>query len=220
MQHSQIRSINETVKLFAHKNPTTVQKTLKVLKFQQDIVTDITPAFTVTDLNPGYYSTEIVTPDESCYLLILFCGSPIVLRVGNPPLEFLFYTDPSITVPFTHYDEHGAVIETGNLTELQDGFYFHGPINLDLGYIEVFNRPHILSVPYCDESITVAVAVIWTKRVLKRKFGSKVLKQSFTQRTMKQGFSLNTLKKTFSRKTIVSGFTSKTKRVTFKAKKC
>jgi len=220
MQHSQLRSKNEVVKLFAHKNPATVQKTLKVLEFDGVVATDVTPAFSVTDLNTGYFSTEIVTPNKNTYLLVMFCGSPIVLRVGEPELQFLFYTDQGIDVPFTHYDEFGTSLEESSLTELVDGFYHHGPISEDLGYIEVFNRPHILSIPYCEKGIGVQVQVIWNAKVVSRKFGVKTQKIKFNQITNKVGFKQSTVQQKFSTSTVKKLFTTKVNAVKFKTKTC
>lgn len=220
MQHSQLRSINETVKLFAHVNPATVVKTLQVFKYKVGVITDITPSYTVEDLNVGYYSTEITTPFESCYLLILFCGNPIVLRVGDPQLQFFFHYKPLKTIPFNHFNEFGSEIESGILTELLNGFYVHGPISSDLGYIQVLNKPYIISVPYCDKSIQVAIAVVWSKKVIVQKFGTVTVKRIFSNKVSQLSFNLNTIKQSFTNKTFLNKFSTIIRKQNFKTTKC
>jgi len=217
MQHSQLRRLGESVKLFAHKNPATVEKTLSVLKLRGGVITNITPVYAVSDLNTGYFSTELTCPSEDCYLLVLFCGSPVVLRVGDPDIEFIFWADEGMEIPYTRYDEFGTLMNSGELDELQDGWYHRGPLDTVLGYIEVFGSPYIISVPYCDGSIRVTIQVVWSTRVHKRKFGVGTKKLIFKSNLRSQlSFkSLSVYKKfnyllytsTFKEKTLTQRFT-------------
>ena len=110
MQHSLIRAKNETVKLFSHKKASRASGALIVYQFNyHEGITDITPAYTISNLNTNYYSTEIVTPNESCYLLILFNNNPIVLRVGSPKLQFIYWTKRNALIDYKHYNEFGAL---------------------------------------------------------------------------------------------------------------
>lgn len=216
MQHSQLRQRGESVKLFAHKDPQTVQKTLSVLQLKDGLITDITPSYDVDDITSGYYSTEIVCPKDDVYLLILFCGSPIVLRVGDPDLEFVFWADTGMSIPYKHFDEFGTLLESGVLDELRDGWYFKNIPNPTLGFIEVFGTPYIVSVPYCDESIKVSIQVIWSAKVHKRKFGTKTLSQTFNAQTIIQKFNKKTEVLRFNSETKIVGFSVKTIKRTFK----
>jgi len=220
MQHSQLRSKNETVKLFAHKNPETVEKTLVVYDFNGTVANDITPTYSVQELNPGYFSTEIVTPNNDTYLLILFCGSPIVLRVGSPKLQFIFYSKKKNLIPYTHFNEFGEMLSYGELDKIIGDFYFYTPVNEDLGYVEVFKKPYILSTPYCDPSISVFVAIVWNKRVMKKKFGSITEKLHFFQLTKKEYFKEKTNKKGFKENTNKENFKLKVIKKRFYTKPC
>ncbi len=215
MQHSQLRRLGEQVKLFAHKNPATVQKTLNIIQLKNGVATDVTPSFTVDELNPGYYSTEIECPREDAYLLVLFCGSPIVLRVGQPDLEFLFWADEDMTIPYSHFDEFGQTVDTGSLDELTLGWYHKDNLSTQLGFMEVFGSPYIISIPYCDASIKVSIQVVWSTRVQTRKFGTEVIKRSFSSDTIKRLFKSNSYinnftsllyTQSFSKKTLIRGF--------------
>ena len=108
MQHSLFRKRQETVKLFSRKKRGDVNK-LKVYTFSStDGLTDVTPTYTINSLNNGYYSTEILTPDEDCYLLIFFNYNPIILRVGLPPLQFFYWSKKDQIYPYEHL--HGVNI--------------------------------------------------------------------------------------------------------------
>jgi len=216
MQHSQLRRIGETVKLFAHKNPAFVVKELEVLQLKDGSLTDITESYVVNELNPGYFSTEVVCPRDDCYLLIKFCESPIVLRVGDPELNFIFVAKPNLDVPYKRYDEFGTVVSSGNLTELEGGWYYKDDINTSLGFIEVYNRPYIISLPYCDGSLSVAVQVIWNSSVQVKKFGATTIKasfktstltNSFTQKTELNNFKTSLSKQLFKENTVAMKFT-------------
>ena len=200
MQHSQIRGKAEILKIFSHKDPLTVQKTLSVFKYDsQGNYADITPQFSVEDLNTGYYKTSIVTPNEDCYLNIIFCGSPMVVRVGDPALQFMFFTDQAIDVPFIHYDEFGTELATGSLTELLNGFYHYTPADVQLGYIEIYGRPNVLNIPYCSKDIGVAIDIEWAKKVIKREFGVTTIIREFSLKRTTQVFDVITKKQEFDR---------------------
>ena len=160
MQHSQLRKPNEKVKLFA-KVSSQQNLSLTVWEFKNGSLEEITPHYVINDLNTGYYSTEIITPDHSCYLLLLFCGNPIVLRVGNHPLQFFFWAPKQKTYGYKHFNEFGALLDQEELIDIVYGFYYTTPINDTLGYIEVLGKPCIIHVPYCFGSVGVGIDIDW-----------------------------------------------------------
>jgi len=192
MQHSQLRKPNEPVKLFA-KTPTNGPQNLEVYEFVNGVMVDITPTYSIESLNTGYYSTEIVTPDHSCYLLIMFNGNPIVLRVGEPILQFFFWAPKQKTYSFQHFDEFGSKLDEGVLSGLGLGFYYTTPISDTLGYIEVLGKPYVIHVPYCSGSVGVGIDVDWKRTIIRQQFGVDTTKLNF--KLNKKINTFNVLKK-------------------------
>lgn len=220
MQHSLLRNKGEVVKLFSHKDPTKVQKTLLVYSFtpEEGIQEILYPNPNITDLNVGYYSTEITTPDFDCYLLILFCGNPIVLRIGNPPLQFMYWSGKRINIlPYHHFDEFGVLKAQGDLLSLGYGFYYYTPVEETLGYIEVEGRPHILNVPYSVQGCGVGIDIDWQRSIKRQTFGVNVKNQvfklnnvksiEFSRGVIEHKFDLDVSKNKFDVKTIKRKFT-------------
>ena len=178
MQHSQLRKPNESVKLFAKTPVGGIQK-LEVYEFINGTLQDITPAYAIESLNTGYFSTEIVTPDHSSYLLIKFNGNPIVLRVGEPTLQFFFWAPKQKSYSYTHFDEFGSKLDEGLLDGLGLGFYYSTPVSDTLGYIEVLGKPYVLHVPYCSGSVGVGIDIDWKRTIKRQQFGLAVTKLNF-----------------------------------------
>jgi len=199
MQHSQLRKPNEKVKLFAKTSSTQTNLSLTVFEFKEDgTLSNITPSYTVKPLNQNYFSTEIVTPDHSSYLLILFCGNPIVLRVGEPKLQFFFWSEKSKPYPYTHYDENGQILDEGTLKELGHGFHYTSPVSDVLGYIEVLGRPYIIHVPYCSGSVGVGIDIDWKKTIKRRQFGLSIRKINFKLNNSELKFEKRVIPLSFS----------------------
>ena len=210
MKHSLLRKKSEIVKLFSHKDPTKVQKTLSVFSFGEFGLSDITPNFNVTDLNDGYYSTEIITPNIDTYLLILFCGSPIILRVGHPPLQFFMWSADGNIEEYTHYDEDGVVVSQGNLNLLNYGFSYYTPVEETLGYVEVRGRPTILNVPYSVSYAGIGINVDWHSTIIRQEFGLKTTILDFELNTINNIFKTKTTQKSFEMETIYNEFDMET----------
>jgi hypothetical protein len=211
MQHSQLRKPNEPVKLFA-KASSQQQKSLLIYEFNDNgTLSDITPiGYQIDDLNTGYFSTEIITPDHSCYLVIQFCGNPIILRVGEPELQFFFWAPKQKTYTYFHYDEFGTKLDEGELKALGLGFYYTTPISDTLGYIEVLGKPYVIHVPYCSGSVGVGIDIDWRRTIKRQQFGLEISKlnfklnkreYSFTRKTKEFKFNLRIRKQNHSVKT-------------------
>ena len=220
MQHSQIKQKFERVKIFAKKDPNNVNKVLQIFKFKDNLRTDITPTYTVDDLNPGYYSTEFDTPNEDCYILILFCDSPMVIRVGEPTLEFIMWNKPGRVIPYIHYDEFGVNVSEDVMIEIGYGFYYYTPVISELGYVEIYGKPSVINIPYCSPHIGVPIDIEWAKKVIKLQFGVKSIKQKFSIKTLKHNINIVQKKQSFNRKTIKKSFQTKIIKQEFKAKVC
>ena len=206
MQHSLSRLPNERVKLFSQRSSVYTDR-LRVYKF--DLVsgiTAITPAYSLTPLNEGYYSTEITTPNEHCYLLILFNYRPIVLRIGTPKTQFFYWSQKNTRNEYKHYNEYGALVSEGALKTLLHGFYYYTPIEDDLGYIEVNDKPHILNLPYKMSAAGVGINVDWRKTIIRREFGVNSNKVIFKLNTTKNEFNLSKKINKFEKITTINRF--------------
>ena len=218
MQHSLFRDKGETVKLFSHKDPSKVRKTLQVFVYTERGFEEISQSYLITDLNIGYYSTEIVTPDENCYLLILFCGNPIILRVGSPKLQFMYHsTNYDKDFTYHHFDEFGILKAQGFLNRLGSGFYFYTPIEETLGYIEVNGRSYVLNIPYNIKTAGIGINVDWRRTIIRQTFGVKTTQLNFKlNNVIKREFAVDTVKHTFEVKTRENKFNLKTIKQKFK----
>jgi len=217
MQHSQLRKPNEPVKLFA-KASSQQTKSLRIYEFQENgTLTDITPQnYQINDLNTGYFSTEIITPDHSCYLVIQFCGNPIILRVGEPTLQFFFWAPKQKTYTFTHYDEFGTKIDEGDLSALGLGFYYTTPISDALGYIEVLGKPYVVHVPYCSGSVGVGIDIDWRRTIRRQVFGITTSQLKFKLNKTVNRFKVKSHQLKFGVKTRNQIYTVKTNKINFK----
>jgi hypothetical protein len=215
MQHTQIRRPNEKVKLFA-KVPGASTQRLEVYEFQDGVLTDITPEYVVNALNPAYFSTEIVTPDHSCYLLILFMGNPIVLRVGEPKLQFFFWKLEPKLYSYKHFNEYGQLLSEGVLTPLGKGFYYYTPVSEELGYVEVLGRPYVIHVPYSCGIVNAGLDIDWKKTIKRQRFGVQVIPKSFGVSKKRLEFKTNTKRLKFKMKKESKNFKMKTHQLKFR----
>ena len=217
MQHSLIRRPNEKVKLFSHKSPERAFKTLKIFKFTPSTgLSEMPSDYAVSDLNTGYYSTEIMTPNENCYLLIIFNNNPIVLRVGSPTLQFFYWNKRSTIYPYKHFDEFGTLVKEGNLSELVHGFHFYTPEDTSLGYVEVNGNPYIISVPYSTSAAGVGITVDWQSTIIRQQFGISTTNLNFKLNKINNTFDVSTTRNTFSIESTSNKFDLKTIAQTFK----
>ncbi len=220
MQHSLIRSKNEKVKIFSQKEASLVSKTLRMFSFSETHgFREITPTNTpiIDELNVGYYSTEITTPSEHCYLLMLFCGNPVVMRVGSPEVQFIYWGKLNSNIPYKHFNEFGELKSEGLLQRLNYGFYFYEPVEETLGYIEVENRPYVLNVPYSNSAAGIGIDVDWKKVIIRRNFSISTTEHKFKLNSVKPiKFIIGKSELKFSVKQKSAKFESFTKKVQFK----
>ncbi len=216
MQHSLMRLPNEDIKIFSYKK-FGVTNNLKMYEFTPERgLVDVTPDYNIINLNNGYFSAEITTPNKNCYLLILFNYNPIVLRVGTPPLQFFYWSKRDKLYPYIHYNENGVIVSEGILHKLLHGFNYYTPIEKSLGYVEVNEHPFIINTPYKMSIAGVGINVDWTKIIIRQQFGvltnnlrfelNKVIKKEFTVNTIKNEFNLISKQNTFNRKIIRQEF--------------
>ncbi len=220
MNHSLLRIPNETVKLFSYKDPEKDLNPLNSLRMYEFIpsigLNEITANFAVSVLSTGYYSTEIVTPNKNCYLLILFNGNPIILRVGTPPIQFFYWSKRNTVYPYSHFNEFGDLVNAGNLKELKYGFYYYTPIETDLGYVEVNGEPVVLEYPYSMSASGVGISIDWRNTIIKQQFGIEIIKLNFKLNKINNKFRIKNIINKFNINTITNKFNINTIRKVFK----
>jgi hypothetical protein len=150
----------------------------------------------------------------------MFCESPMVIRVGEPQLQFIIHNKPNKIIEYIHYDEFGTNVSQDNLIEIGYGFYYYTPVISTLGYIEIYGKPSVINLPYCSSYAGVAIDIEWTKKVIKRFFGTKTLKQKFNQIILKENINTITIKEQFNKKVKKEQFSTKIIKRKFKAKSC
>ena len=214
MQHSQFRRPSETVKFFTKSLNAT--HTLIVYEFVNGSLLDITPEYIVEALNPGYFSSEIQVPGHSCYLLALFDGNPIVIRVGEPDLQFFYWAKRQKSYAYNHFDEFGVKLDSGLLNSLGSGFYYTTPISDVLGYIEVAKKPYIIHVPYCSVNSGVSIDIDWQRTIVRQTFGVNEKGYKFKLNIMKSNFYVRKSKHRFVMKKIQERFGVETQKLQFK----
>ena len=148
MKSSHLRKRLENITMFSNS---TKPDSLQLFKFGSDYsFTDITEASpSIISMNNNHKKYNYTAPDEDCQVCAVFNGYPIIMQVGSPEVRFLHY-DGKIgqTIPFKRINDAGDEIESGNLTELSNGFYYHVPSDLGLSIYIVRGKSNILKVPY------------------------------------------------------------------------
>lgn len=148
MEHSAIRGKNEAVLIICKTEVAPPSLTIYKLT-EGGTLTLLTDTYTINDIGNSYYTSSITTPNEDCFLCVNFGGYPTFIRVGDPTIRFLYYrVNAGSTIPYSQFGVNGAVLSSGSLTDLNNGFYMFTPSNLGLSIIEVDTEPSVLKVPY------------------------------------------------------------------------
>lgn len=153
MEHSNIRRLNETVEIFCHTSQDFPSLNIWKLLDDYSFTAVDTSSYVVTHIRDDYYTTEITTPDENCYLCIEFGGEPIVLRVGEPTIRFVFFTSEPVEYSYKQFLNTGHIVDTGDLTSHGNGFYSLEPLFKGTSVIEVidgagYKEPFKITTPY------------------------------------------------------------------------
>lgn len=148
MRSSQLRQRNENITMFSNSTKTDLLKTFKFDNLYN--FTDISEvAPTITPMNNGHKKYLFTAPDEDCQICSIFNGYPVMMSIGSPEVRFIHYEGKiGETIPFLRVDENGDVLDSGNLIELSNGFYYHVPTDLGLSIYIIHGVSHILKVPY------------------------------------------------------------------------
>lgn len=150
MEALSLKQKNQTVNIFTH---TGNFPDLSVYKLT-DTLTPVVSSWHIEEIKPTYYKTSILTPNENCYLCINFGENPIVIRVGEPQLKFIFYS-PSIDEQFsyTQFLGDGFQVDTGTLVSTSANFHYTDLSVKESSIIEInnglgFKEPFKLNLPY------------------------------------------------------------------------
>lgn len=105
-----------------------------------------------TIVNIGVYNKlEIVLPDFDCFLFIKWDNNVEIVRVGIPSvLAICHLHNINLSMPYKHIDTDGNLLQSGNLTEIGECFYYINPQNLyNKSFFEIDNKHLItLKLPY------------------------------------------------------------------------
>lgn len=163
MKTSHLRKRLEKVPMFSDSDKT---PGLQIFKLDStNTLTDITESNpTIATLTSGHAKYDFTSPDEDCHICSIFNGYPIIFQVGLPEVKFIHYEGATgVTIPFTRVDDTGATIESGNLTELSNGFYYNIPSDLGLSIYMVNGKSHLMKVPYTGTSTSISGKILLEK---------------------------------------------------------
>jgi len=148
MRTSALKNRNSSYPIFSTSEET---EGLSLFKFANDLsFTDISPASpTISNIGNGHKKTNVTTPDEDCIIMGKFNEYPVIFNVGQPVVKFIHYNgETGLTIPIERMKDDGTIVETGNLTELGNGFYYHVPSDLGLSIYMIDGESHLMQVPY------------------------------------------------------------------------
>ena len=96
-----------------------------------------------------YFSAEIITPDEDCWLLLEQNGNCSMIRVGDPEVLTVGFTGEEGGIhEYAQYDMDGTELANGYMTEIGNGFYYAEPVTLAASFFDLGGEIKPLSVPY------------------------------------------------------------------------
>jgi len=155
MRHTGFRKKDSSFKLIG-----TTDAVVKVWTFtlddglvEQD---DVTP-----DAIGDYYSAEISTPDSDCFVFVVQDGDCGITRVGDPEVLVVSYSGKTgETYKYKQFDMDGGELDSGDMTEIGEGFYYIEPSSLDESYFDIEGIIKTLVVPYnivaCSDNVELA----------------------------------------------------------------
>lgn len=170
MQHSAIIKKGEDVTIYSYTN--SEDPYIDVWKFTDDNeFIKLNDVYIVYELNLNYHRCTFQSPNEDCFLCIKFGDYPTFIRVGNPKVRLLHYSDNiNDTITFKQIDLiSGSILGTGNLINLGHGFYYRNlsiesysilEIQNSFGYVE----PNILKLPYSTGSEVISGSGYFAER--------------------------------------------------------
>ncbi len=81
----------------------------------------------------GVYEFDFTTPNSDVYLLVTGAVQggieprPLTVKVGTPVIEKVFFAEKnleaSLTIPYNIFNFSGTSLQSGNLTNITNGFY-------------------------------------------------------------------------------------------------
>lgn len=163
MRSSQLRQKKENINMFSNSNK---PDDVKMYKFGSDYsFTDISETDpNIVQMSNNHKKYNFTAPDEDCQLCSIFNGYPVMATIGSPEVRFLHYEGKTgASVPFKRIDDDGTEIESGTLTELDHGFYYHVPSDLGLSIYIVHGKSYLLKVPYVVGSNSLSGKILLQK---------------------------------------------------------
>ena len=101
------------------------------------------------DIDNGFFTFEIQTPDEDCFIFTKQGNNIGINRVGNPDILVIVCFDEDETISYKQYDMDGAELDSGDMNEIGAGFYYIEPAKLQKSFFNIANGLIVtLKVPY------------------------------------------------------------------------
>jgi len=105
---------------------------------------DITP-----EAIGDYYSAKIDTPDSDCFMFVVQDGTCGITRIGDPEVLVISYSGiAGETYSYKQLGMDGGELDSGDMTEISDGFYYIEPASLDESFFDIDGELKTLVVPY------------------------------------------------------------------------
>ena len=151
MENIAIRGKGDIIPIFAKTNDRSNQECIVYKLLDDNSFVQFPYVPLITEIEQDVFSTAITLPDENCILCIKFKGEAIVIFVGTPPKRFIYFAvSEGKTVPFRHFKLDGDEIDSGDLIELQNGFYYHDVRDDSDSIIDIEGEPFRVKMPHCD----------------------------------------------------------------------
>jgi len=96
-----------------------------------------------------FTSATISTPVSDCFMFVRQDKGIGITRVGDPDVLVIVYTGIiNQTIPYDQYGMDGGSLDSGNMTEIGEGFYYVTPAKLDESFFVINGVIKTLVVPY------------------------------------------------------------------------
>jgi hypothetical protein len=155
MEHNSTKALGETLDVFAYAPNI---NTFEMYKLVGYVLTDITPAYVITEISTDICKVNVTLPNEDCIVCAVLNGQPVFMRVGTPDTQYVAYAfGTGKTIPYERISITGSVVQSGNLVEYGHGIYGFALTSSEYSVIKSGGYVCALDVPYneiCIETPT------------------------------------------------------------------
>lgn len=155
MQHNSMKQPGENIDVFSYA--TNIGTFNMYMINDAGVIVDITPVANIMSIGQDLCKVNVTLPDEECIVCFVLNGRPVIIRVGNPRVRYVFFSRatydsmPNVveeSIPYSRIDPIGNLLEAGNLRVYGFGFYGFVPLEHIFSIIRVKHLLTPLAVPY------------------------------------------------------------------------